>query len=390
MRIIALMNQKGGCGKTTTAVNLSAYLAHHGKRVLLVDLDPQGHASLALGSVREETSPEMASVLLQEASLDEIAVKGICPNLDLAPSNLRLAALEQQLSCLPQREERFLWALQGLQRSYDFIIVDSPPSLGILSFNALRVADEVLVPVESSTFSIHGLDRLLETVELVQSRTRQPIEVKGLATLSSRTRFAHEMIEALESRFAERLSERFHGGRYRTVIRTNVRLKEAASHGLPILHYDEEAIGAQDYACLAEEVLLEEAGSVFPIREAAGEAPPGPSFLADGVLFTWIGSEEVAVAGEFNDWVPDRKLYPVNPEGENQGRVQKWLPRRPGHSVYRIRINGAWREDPFNPNGADDISGGRGSILESPDSAPRGRLEGHSTPSISRLSEIPN
>jgi len=364
MRIFALINQKGGCAKTTTAVNLSACLAHRGKRVLLIDLDPQGHASLALGISPEEITRGMASVLTQETAIEEVLIKERYPGLDLAPSNLRLAAFEQQLSGLPQREERLLWALRQLQGNYDLIFIDAPPSLGLLSFNALRVADEVLVPVDPSSFSVHGLSRLLETLDLLQAQTGQAIGVRAVVTLFSRTRFSHEMLQMLNICFTEPVAQRFRGGRYRAVIRANVRLREAARHGIPIIFYDSNAIGAQDYEALAQEILEGEEAITQLVRQAALRSPPGPCFLAGGVLFTWIGSDEVAIAGDFNDWVPDRKIYSICADHPGEARVQKWLPFVPTRSAYKLRINGVWREDPFSQCTEASPFGGRNSLLE--------------------------
>lgn len=360
MRIIALINQKGGCGKTTTAVNLAACLAHNGKRALLIDLDPQGHASLALGISPEKLTLEMASVLSMEASLEAIIVRDVFPNLDLAPANLRLAALEQQLSGLPQREERLLSALRDVEQNYDYILIDSPPSLGLLSFNALRVSDEVLVPVDPSTFSLHGLSRLLETLELVKDRTGQPIDVWALATLFSRTRFAHEILDMITACF----KERFKGHRYQTVIRNNVRLKEAARRGGPILRYYPGAIGAEDYGAIAKEVLQREWEMTREVRKAALRFPPGLTPLAGGVVFTWEGPEDVAIGGEFNEWVPNRKVYTLRNEKQV---TQKWLPLVNSRTAYRLRINGTWRVDPFNAHTYEHPVEGKCSLIEGSD-----------------------
>lgn len=365
MRIVALINQKGGCGKTTTAVNLSASLALYDRRVLLIDLDPQGHASLALGVSPEKVSRGIAPVLIQEVSIEEVLVKERLPGLDLVPSNLQLAALEQSLSGLPQREERLLWALRQLESNYDFIFIDAPPSLGLLSFNALRVADEVLVPVDASAFSYHGLGRILETLEILQARTGQAIEVWVLATLFSRTRFCQEMLKMLEGFFSGSNANRFRGGLFRTVIRSNVRLREAALHGIPIVRYDPHAIGSQDYESLAREIREKELEATRNIPQALLTPAPGLHFVAGGVLFTWIGSEEVAIAGDFNDWVPDRKVYSIR---EGEGRLHKWLPSAPLRSAYRLRINGVWQEDPFNPNTVESPFGGANSLWELEDS----------------------
>ena len=369
MHVFACINQKGGCAKTTTAVNLSACLASFGKKVLLIDLDPQGHASLALGIPSEKIPKGMASVLSQESSIEEILIKEPLPGLDLAPSNLHLAALEQQLSGVPGRQERLLSAFRRLQGSYDFILIDAPPSLGLLSFNALRVADEVLVPIDPSSFSLHGLSRLLETLDLLETRTGQAMKVWVLNSFYTRTRFAGEMLEMLNLCLAEPVSRRLGAQRCRTVIRNNVRLREAAHRGIPIIHYDPGANGAKDYAALAQEILEREVEATQSVWETAATSPTGPSVHLGGVLFTWMGSDEVAIAGDFNDWVPDRKVYSAQRHYEGGARSLKWLPSTPSRSVYRLRINGVWREDPFNPCTEACPFGGRNSVLEFHDSA---------------------
>ena len=220
----------------------------------------------------------------------------------------------------------------------------------------------VLVPIGQ-------YERTEETLDLLEARTGQAIRVKAVVTLFSRTRFSHEMLETLNICFTEAVAKRFGGGQYRTVVRVNVKLREAARRGVPIIFYDSNAIGAQDHEALAQEILEEEEATTLLVREAALRSPPGPCFLADGVLFTWIGSDEVAIVGDFNDWVPDRKLYSICADHPGEARVQKWLPLIPTRSAYRLRINGVWQEDPFNPCTEESPFGGRNSVLELKDSA---------------------
>lgn len=247
MRKIAVINQKGGCGKTTTAVNLSACLAELGRQVLLVDLDPQGHGSLGLGVMPEDLRIGMYSVLAQEASLPEV-LHPIRPRLDLAPSNITLAAIEQKLAGTEQREWRLLQALSELNLFYDFVLMDCPPSLGMLTVNALVACQEVLIPLEIGAFSVHGVDRLLETVELVKKRCQKPIKVMILVTLfEGRTNHSKLMLSRITEVFGEQV--------LKTVIRQTVRLREAAREGLPVTEYARSSKGYEDHSALAKELL---------------------------------------------------------------------------------------------------------------------------------------
>ncbi|MBI3811560.1 MAG: ParA family protein [Nitrospirae bacterium] len=248
MRTIAVINQKGGCGKTTTAINLSACLARLNRRVLLVDLDPQGHASLGLNLKPEHLLKGMTEVLTQETCIDDVICGAISPNLDVAPANVTLSSVEQLLSSVPQKEQRLLSAIQSSRHSYDYVIIDSPPSLGLLTFNALRASDEAIVPVEMGFFSLHGLAKLIEIVDVVARHTGHEVTVRALATMVNlRVRFTREVLGEVQRHFSERT--------FKTVIRNNTRLREAASHGLPITEYDPGAHGAADYAALAQEVV---------------------------------------------------------------------------------------------------------------------------------------
>lgn len=248
MRIISIINQKGGCGKTTTAINLAACLARRNRRVLLVDLDPQGHASLGVNLKPEDLVKGMTEVLTQDACIDDVVYEAICPNLDVAPANVTLSSAEPLLVSAARKERRLLSAIQSSRRSYDYVIIDSPPSLGMLTFNALRASDEAIVPIEMGFFSLHGLAKLIEIVDVVARHTGHEVVVRALGTMvNMRVRFTQEILTEVHRHFM--------GRTFTTVIRNNVKLREASSHGLPVIEYDPGSIGAADYSSLAEEVV---------------------------------------------------------------------------------------------------------------------------------------
>jgi chromosome partitioning protein len=251
MRTLAILNQKGGCGKTTTAINLGASLAVKGKRVLLCDLDPQGHASLGLSRGKSPEYPRTVSDALLEGGPLDGCVVNVSEGFDLAPSNPSLNLAEQRLHDLAGGERRLKDALGHVAEEYDYAILDCPPGGGVLIANALHAADEVILAVETSFYSLYGVSQLLEAVKRV--RGEDQIRVRALATLyDRRTGFSREILQDL-SRF-------FGGSLYNTVIHTNVKLKEASSYGVPITEYDRKARGCRDYLALADEVLGETRG----------------------------------------------------------------------------------------------------------------------------------
>ncbi len=262
MRVISVINQKGGCGKTTTAINLCGCLSQLNRRVLLVDLDPQGHASLGLNLNPEDVRCGMTEVMTQGTSLEEVIRVADGTNLDVAPANITLSTVEQLLADAAGKEGRLLKKIEEMQRNYDYVIIDSPPSLGILTFNALRASDISIVPIDMGFFSLHGVAKLIEIIDLVSRHTGHEVQLRALATMVSlRTRFTREVLDEIREHFKDNV--------FRTLIRNNVRLREATSHGVPISHYDRRSAGANDYRAVAEEVLAMEVSAEAKVPELA-------------------------------------------------------------------------------------------------------------------------
>jgi len=266
MRTISVINQKGGVGKTTTAVNVSAALAGMGKKVLLLDMDPQAHASLHLGIALEEGEPSMYHVLTEEAPLEKIA-HHVCPNLWVCPAHIDLAAAEMELSGEVGREIILRDRIQELEQEYDFLIIDCPPSLGVLTLNALTSTKEVYLPLQPHFLALHGLSKLLKTIGIVAKRLNKGLHLSGVmyCMCESATRLATEVIQDVEDFFtAERDRETVWNNAvsFQSKIRRNIRLAESPSFGQSIFQYAPSSNGAEDYLNLAMEVL-EQGGETF-------------------------------------------------------------------------------------------------------------------------------
>lgn len=248
-RVIAVTNQKGGVGKTTTTINLAACLALRKKRVLLIDLDPQGNASSGLGVDRKKLDKCIYNSLIEEMPLHEVIINTRIENLHLAPATIQLAGAEIELVSIDEREFRLRQVLGEIKAKYDFVLIDCPPSLGLLTVNALSAAGSVLVPIQCEYYALEGLSQLMQTVNLVRSKLNPELRVEGilLTMFDGRTNLAIQVVEEVK--------KHFRGQVYKTVIPRSVRLSEAPSFGKPIALYDPRSKGAESYKELAKEVL---------------------------------------------------------------------------------------------------------------------------------------
>jgi len=252
MRIVAIVNQKGGCGKTTVSINLASALADLGKRVLLADMDPQSHCAVGLAVPEEQIEQSIYDVLISRSRGEPMRLTEILwqigERLELAPASIDLSAFEQQMAGIPDRECCLRNVLVDVDGEYDFVVVDCPPAVSLLTFNALRAATDVLVPVETGYFALHGLSKQLETLSILCKRCQQEVSVRVLASMYDiRTKMAREILAELRSHFADRM--------FKTVVNFNTKIKEAASFGQPISEYDPASKGQQDFRMLAQEVI---------------------------------------------------------------------------------------------------------------------------------------
>lgn len=385
MRVISIANQKGGCGKTTTAINLASVLALNGRRVLLIDLDPQSHASLGLNIDSPASIYNVISRLApRKLPIEEIIVN-IEDSFDLAPSNILVGTLEQELSDEIGRELKLTEIIATLEGKYDEILIDCPPSLGFLTVNALRASNEVLIPLETSKFSFQGVERLLDIVNLIKERLGHEVVCKVLVTMfDSRLRHSFSMLAKIKERFsAEILS---------TIIHVNVKLKESVVLGQTVTKYDKYSRGFKDYFSLARELISswdakepESAEELEPISrsrinqtafepEASVRELPEIESSSDiqsenrlpqektETIFSLedVEAESVYITGSFNDWSLDEGCRLQKESG-------KWkikLPLKPGRYQYKFIIDGKWREDPKNPVQEKNPFGELNSLLE--------------------------
>jgi chromosome partitioning protein len=253
-QVLAIVNQKGGVGKTTTAVNLAALLAAKGKQVLMIDIDPQGNATSGFGFDKNSLTKTIYDVLINEEIIQNVMFDTGRKNLTLCPANIQLAGAEIELVGVVSRETCLKRAISGIRHKYDFILMDCPPSLGLLTVNALTAADGVLVPIQSEYYALEGLTQLMETVTLIKRGLNPQLSVFGVVVtmFDSRTQLAHQVAGEVRRYFGERV--------FRTIIPRNVRLSEAPSFGKSITEYDPKSKGAECYDALAKEVIRRAGG----------------------------------------------------------------------------------------------------------------------------------
>lgn len=248
-KIIAFSNQKGGVGKTTTCVNMTAYLAEMGYKCLIVDLDPQGNATTGLGFVKSEIKSSVYNAMIDDAPLENVVLKTEVNNLDILPSNIDLAGAEVELVYVKSREHVLKRALDRVKSSYDFITIDCPPSLGLLTINALASADAVMIPIQSEYYALEGLSQLMNTIKLVKKHLNPNLNIEGvvLTMKDNRAIISRQISEEIKKYFGKRV--------YETVIPRNIRLAEAPSYGKPIMYHDTKCSGAKAYLALTKEFL---------------------------------------------------------------------------------------------------------------------------------------
>ncbi len=248
-RTIAIANQKGGVGKTTTSINLSASLAEKGKRVLVIDTDPQGNTTSGFGINKNELDNTVYELVLGECSIQECIIKNIVPGVSIIPSNVNLAATEIELIGVDKKEFILRNEVDWVKDQYDYIIIDCPPSLNMLTINAMTTADSVLVPIQCEYYALEGLSQLIHTVNLVKERLNPDLDIEGVVftMYDSRTNLSMQVVENVKSHLNQNI--------YKTVIPRNIRLAEAPSYGMPINMYDAKSAGAEAYMLLADEVI---------------------------------------------------------------------------------------------------------------------------------------
>ncbi|MFH1397501.1 MAG: AAA family ATPase [Candidatus Omnitrophota bacterium] len=360
MRIISITNQKGGCGKTTTAINLAASLANNGKKVLLIDLDPQSHATAGLNIESDLSIYNVLSKLTsKKCKLNDI-IQNLGPNLDIAPSSIVLSTLEQELAYEIGRESRLNDILGDFRGDYDYCLIDCPPNLGILTINALRATDEIIIPVEASRFSLEGLKQLISIIDLVKDRLSHSVEYRVLvANFDSRLRHSFMMLERIKSAFGAKM--------FGTIVHVNVKLKEAQNQGTHIFKYDKYCRGAKDYYSLAREIITLDKSeakvvTMEKIKEKMDEAIKENLPGLTEVVFSLAAADaqEIFVVGDFNDWQIDDNSR----MRKRDGIWSKSLSILAGNYRYRFVMDGKWTEDPNNANRTMNPYGQMDSLLE--------------------------
>lgn len=375
MRIIAIANQKGGCGKTTTAINLAASLSVNNRKVLLIDLDPQAHATLGLNLKYDLSIYNCLSKLTNKKVRLQDIIRNVSAGFDIAPSSIILSTLEQELAGEISREGRLSETLDKFNCNYDYILIDCPPNLGILTINAICASNEVIIPVEASRFSLEGLSQLIDIINLIKDRLNHTVEHRVLVTnFDSRLRHSFKILDYIRTTFKNKLCG--------TIIHVNVKLKEAQSNGTHILGFDKYCRGAKDYFSLSREIITQEKTTpkVKPMslqkpapeektlsvekrmQEILKREVPKLSESLKESIFTIQAPEakEVHLVGDFNGWRVGNESFMQ----QNNGRWVKKMPLNPGSYHYRFVVDGTWLEDPNNPTKARNPFGQMNSLIE--------------------------
>jgi chromosome partitioning protein len=341
MSVIAVINQKGGCGKTTTAINLSAALAFKGKKVLLLDFDPQGHSSLGLGVDERKFSYSIYHVLAENVPLDTASLP-INANLTLLPADIRLASLEQSLAEVSGREFYLKKVLEPTRNDYDFIIIDCPPQLGILSINALLSSQKIIVPVEPGKFGLDGLVKLSQTINTLCKKVGHTLQKKCLVSL-------FDIDSAFSETFYERVKNNFGDEVFETRIHRTTTIREATQAGKSVIEFKQHSVSFVDFMSLAHEIILWEHEQLLEEIISSGELGPRKTPLGICFMHKAEGAVSVQLAGSFNNWDPERTALT---RAGNDGTWYTILPLQNGTHAYQYVVDGKYQTDPANPEKA--------------------------------------
>ena len=376
MKTVAIANQKGGCGKTTTAINLSAAIAASGRGVLLIDLDPQAHATFGLRAKNQSADKSVYYALTgnpgKKCSL-ESCIANVSPNLDLVPSNIQLSTLEQEFKDRADAVSGLYRILSACPSTYEYIIIDCPPSLGFLTFNALRAVDQVIVPIDMSAFTLMGVGKLLGMIELLQMKIGHAPRVNALATLfDKRTKYSQSVLDEINSFFGDQMLQ--------TVIRLNVTLKRAVAEGVSVIDFDETSNGAKDYTALFDEILRldeaegtgkpiassvpvpvpEEWESFWPAREEV-EKSLAPDIKEVTFTIEAPAAKDIYIVGDFNEW----KISDESRLGRYEnGCWEKRMGLAQGRYRYQFVVDGKRTLDSKNPDFEPNSFGSFDSIMK--------------------------
>lgn len=355
MRVIALANQKGGCGKTTTATNLAATLSQLDKNVLLIDNDPQGHATLAFGYRDRDFSLSTYDLYLTTDILVEDAYLDVSPNLHLVPAGIELSAVEQTLAREKEKELRLRNNLRRSAMPYDYVLIDCPPSVSLLTFNALLASGEIIIPVDPSYYSLQAVKKMRDTLAILREKKGHDIIPHVLMSdFDTRPRFVRKLMEELDELYDGELMD--------TVIHHTVRFKEAAGMGQPVVTYDPESRGALDFRNLAREISGHEVDVSVAALDHWVALLHGPQVTKAGVVFEadFPRAKTVRITGTFCNW--SAKGLPL--KKREDGIWECHLALEDGQHEYRFIVDGAWLPDPHNTRTAPNEFGGANSLVE--------------------------